>query len=262
MTAVLDRQPPSASASSSPSAHRGWNGSRLPFGPRGRKPLLAVASVLLILVSIAAFATVYSSADHRVPVLMVTSAIQQGQRISATDLGTADVASSGGLSLIPVSRAAELTGRWAAVTIPAGALLTAGDVTASRSLAEGAAVVGLALKDGQLPSTGVAPGDQVMIVQTLGAGSILPASSNPGGATTQDGTGAVMTSTGVLVAQATVFETATPSASSSSGITQLVSVVVPSTVAAAVSTASAASQVSVVLLPAGPTGPSRASSSP
>jgi len=213
---------------------------------------MTVASALLVLVSIAIFATVYSSADHRVPVLIVRSTIQQGQRISADELGTADVASSGGLSPIPVFRASELAGRWAAVTIPAGSLLTAGDLSASRPLPGGSAVVGLALKDGQLPSTGVAAGDQVMIVQTLGAGSVLSGADNPGGVATGVGTGiAAATSSGVLVAQASVFETATPTSSSSSGTTELVSVVVPSTLAAAVSTAAAASQVSVVLLPTG-----------
>jgi hypothetical protein len=229
---------------------------------------MTVASALLVLASIAVFASIYSSADHRVPVLTVTSTIQQGQRITAGDLGTADVASSGRLSPIPVSNADELSGKWAAVTVPAGSLLTVGDVTSSRPLSSGSAVVGLALKDGQLPSTGVEPGDQVMIVQTLGAGSILPTAGSAGSAGPTGGTGTdagsdtgATSSTGVLVAQATVFETATPSAATASGATELVSVEVPSTLAAAVATAAAAAQVSLVLLPA-TSGSGAASESP
>jgi hypothetical protein len=53
----------------------------------------------------------------------------------------------------------------------------------------------------------------------------------------------------VLVPQATVFGTSAPSVNSSNGATQLVSVEVSATLAAAVSTAAAADQVSLALLP-------------
>ena len=168
MTSLLDR---------TPTAGRSSNGRgeyRLPVVTRGRRPLVTVASALLVLASIAIFASVYSSADHRVPVLVVTSTIRQGQRITGSDLGTVDVAASGGLSVIPVASASELSGTWAAVTIPAGSLMALSDVTSSRPLAGGSAVVGLALKEGQLPSNGVEPGDQVMIIQTPGVGTVLP----------------------------------------------------------------------------------------
>jgi hypothetical protein len=235
---------------------------RLPVVPRGRRPVVTVASALLVLASIAIFASIYSSAGRRVPVLVVTSTIQQGQRIVSADLGTAQVASSGGLATIPVSSADELSGTWAAVTVPAGSLLTRGDVTAHRPVSGGNAVVGLALKDGQLPSTGLVPGDEVMVVQTLGAGTVLPLAGTGGdGTTVNAGAGAAEgsnvgapSSTGVLVGQATIFQTAVPSATSPSGASELVSVEVPSTLAAAVATAAAASQVSLVLLPAGAQG--------
>jgi hypothetical protein len=260
MTSLLDRQSVPASAANADAKTNGRGGYRIPVAARGRRPLMTVGSALLVLVSIAVFSTVYSSADHRVPVLTVTSTIQQGQRITSHDLGTAEVASSGGLSPVPVASASELSGKWAAVTIPAGSLLTLGDVTSNRPLAGGSAVVGLALKDGQLPSIGVEPGDQVMIVQTLGAGSVLPVTDVSGGSDTQSSTAiSGTTATGVLVAQASVFETATPTTSTASGAAELVSVVVPSTLAAAVATAAAASQVSVVLLPAG-SNPSDAAS--
>jgi hypothetical protein len=185
---------------------------------------------------------------------MVTRTIEQGHHITASDLGSVGVSTSGGVTPVPVADASELSGKWAAETIPAGSLLTLGDVTSARPLPVGTAVVGLALKDGQMPSGGVLPGDQVMMVQTPGAGAVLPyagsADSSSGTADGGDANGADATS-GVLVAQATVFDVATPSASSS-GTAELVSVEVPSTLAASVATASAADQVSVVLLPAGP----------
>ena len=127
-------------------------------------------------------------------------------------------------------------------------------------------MVGLALKDGQLPSNGVEPGDQVMLIQTLDVGSSLPLAAPPSANATDPGSGGDpndgAASTGVLVAQATVFETAIPAPSSSSGASELVSVEVPSTMAAAVATAAAASQVTLVLLPAGIAGSDSASGSP
>jgi hypothetical protein len=196
------------------------------------------------LASIALFATIYSSADHRVPVLVATTTIRQGQRLSGIQLGTVDVAASAGLSTIPLADASQLSGTWAAVTIPMGSLISPRDVTSSRPLASGSAVVGLSLKDGQLPSNGVEPGDQVMVVQTLSVGSVIPATGTTGGPDSD----ATMSS-GVLVAQATVYEATFPPSSSGSGAAELVSVEVPSTVAAEVASASSASQVSLVLLP-------------
>ncbi len=256
MTSLLERP-------ARPTTTDGRSQYRLPVVPRGRRPVVTVASALLVLASIAIFANLYSSAGHRVPVLVVTSTIQQGERIVSADLGTAQVASSGGLATISVSSADELSGTWAAVTVPAGSLLTRGDVTAQRPVSRGNAVVGLALKDGQLPSTGLVPGDEVMVVQTLGAAAVLPLAGAAGGDGTTDGAGAgaadgtdggVPSSTGVLVGQATVFQTAVPSTTSASGASELVSVEVPSTLAAAVATAAAASQVSLVLLPPGAQG--------
>jgi hypothetical protein len=211
---------------------------------------VTVASALLVLASIAIFAGIYSSADHRVPVLTVVTTIHQGQPITGNDLGTASVATSANLAPIPVSSAAALSGTWAAVTLPAGSLLTLADVTTKHPLPIGSAVVGVSLKDGQLPSGGVEPGDLVMIVQTPAAGAVLPVAGS--GAGINDGPSATADApeTGVLVAQATVFGTAAPSPSSASGAAELVSVEVPSTEAAAVAAAAASAQVTLVLLPA------------
>jgi len=213
---------------------------------------MMAASAAVVFVSIAAFATIYSSSNHQSSVLVVTRTVQQGQQITGGDLGQASVAVSGGVTPIPVADAPELAGKRAAVTIPAGSLLVAGDLTGSGQIASGDAVVGLALKDGELPSGGVEPGQQVMIVQTAGPGVSVasPSSSSSSFSSGQSsGTGG---ETGVLVPQATVFGTAAASAISPNGATQLVSVEVSATLAAAVSTAAAADQVSLALLPPGP----------
>jgi len=198
-----------------------------------------------VFASIAIFADIDASSNRHTDVLIVTQTIEQGQQMEGSDLGQASASISGGVTAIPVSDASQLLGKRAAVTIPAGSLLTAGDISSTQAINAGYAVVGMALKVGQLPSAGVAAGDQVMIVQTASSGAPL---GSPSGSGTSTGTGA---STGVLVSQASVFDVEIPSASTGSNASQLVSVEVSSTLAAAVATAAAADQVSLVLLPSG-----------
>ena len=80
---------------------------RIPSPLRSRRPLLAVAPALVIFVSIAGFANLYASANHRTSVLVVTRTIEQGQQLNANDLSAANVEVSGQVTLIPVSDASD-----------------------------------------------------------------------------------------------------------------------------------------------------------
>jgi SAF domain len=239
MTSVLERGPTSPTGAPNSNSRTG-----LPTGRRTRRPALVLASVAMVFASIAGFAALYSSANHQVSVLIVTQTIDQGQRISGSDLGQTSAQISGGVSPIAAADASTLVGQRAAVTIPAGTLLTAGDITDSPPIAAGDAVVGLELKAGQLPASGLDPGDQVMIVQTANPGSPLASPSSAAASGNDSGQ-----STGVLVPQATVFDVEPPSPNSSPSASLLVSVEVSTTVAAGVSLAANADQVSLVLLP-------------
>jgi hypothetical protein len=223
---------------------------------------MAAASALVVFASIAAFSGIYSSAGHQSAVLIVTGTIQQGQRITAADLGQASASISRGVDPILVSNAPELSGKRASVTIPAGSLLTLGDITGSRVVPTGDAVVGMALKAGQLPSTGLIAGEQVMVVQTASPGTPLNTAIDPSGASSgasgastasggdsSDSDSGNAGSTGVLVSEATVFDVEAPQQNDADGGATLISVVVASTLGAEVATAAAADQISVVLLP-------------
>lgn len=209
-----------------------------------------LVSLVMVFSSIAVFADIYASTNRQTSVLIVTEPIQQGQKLSGTDLGEASVSISNGVSPIPVTDAKELVGQRAAVTIPAGSLLTAGDLIDSQPIVAGDAIVGVALKAGQLPASGVESGDEVMIVQTASLGAPLASPPSTGSIS-----GGVRAITGVLVPEALVFDVEGPPADSASSVSQLVSVEVSSTLAAAVSTAAAADQVSLVLLPSMSSGP-------
>jgi hypothetical protein len=269
MTATLER-----GASSTSTRGVAKPNFRLPVARSKKSPLMVVISALVVFASIAIFASIYAAAGHQTPVLIVTRTIEQGQPITGGDLGQASASISGGVIAIPVADAPELSGKRAAVTIPSGSLLTAGDVTGSPAIATGDAVVGLALKPGQLPSVGLTAGDRVMIIQTASPGTPLngiadsaagPAASTadsaadaqPSTATPSDSDGAtpgVGGTTGVLVSDAAVFDVEIPPAANSSDDSILVSVEVATTLATDVSTAAAADQVSLVLLPNEPSG--------
>ncbi len=207
---------------------------------------MILGSTVLIFTSVAVFAQLYASAARQTSVLITTTSIEQGQQLSSSDLGEASVSISGDVSVIPAAHASELRGKRASVTIPAGSLLTIQDVTNSQPFSPGDAVVGMALKSGQLPSAGVEPGDEVMVVETGSPGTSLDLPTGSGESQVDVGA-----ATNVLVRRATVFGVEAPQANSESTASELVSVEVPQSVAAVVSSAAAADQTSLVLLPPG-----------
>jgi hypothetical protein len=262
MTATLERGAASTSTRGGPKSSF-----RLPVAPSKKSPLMAVISALVVLASIAVFAGIYATAGHQTSVLVVTRTIEQGQAITDGDLGQASASISGGVIAIPVADAPELSGKRAAVTIPSGSLLVAGDVTGSPAIAAGDAVVGLALKPGQLPSIGLTAGDLVMIIQTASPGTPLNGVADSSGGSAADSqstttaasdadgaTSVTGGATGVLVSEAAVFDVEAPVATDSTDGSTLVSVEVATTLATDVSTADAADQVSLVLLPNAPSG--------
>ena len=79
---------------------------RLPISARNRRPLVLLASLVMVLTSIAVFADIYASSNHQTSVLIVTVPIQQGQEFSGNDLGQASLSVANGVSAIPVADAA------------------------------------------------------------------------------------------------------------------------------------------------------------
>jgi hypothetical protein len=254
---------------------------RPPTGGRDRRALVAVASLVVICASVATFASLYSSAGRKTSVIVVQQALVQGQPITAAQLGRAEISVSSDVAVVPVTEVAVVLGKRAATAVPAGSLLTLGDLTSAPTLVAGSAVVGLALKDGQYPKSGLDPGELVMVVQTATPGSPLsaPVNGSPTGSsgTGSSGTGTSGTGTsssgtvnassgaisgigatvlagsgtGVLVAKARVFAISPPSANASGGFALLVSIEVTSAIAPDVATAASAGQVSLVLLAQG-----------
>ena len=120
----------------------------LRVGPpaRERRPALAVAAVMLILVSAAVVATLLVRAGDRTEVLAVARTVPVGRQVTVSDLKRARISSDPGLHTIPVSAAADVVGKVAATTLVPGTLLTPEQLGPSELPGRGQAIVGLDLK--------------------------------------------------------------------------------------------------------------------
>jgi hypothetical protein len=146
---------------------------RPPQVARERKPALAALALLLIVGGALGAAYLVLQNGHRVAAIEITQPLGAGQQIPAGALREVDIAVSGGLAYVPWSEAGQVTGLYAATAIPSGTLLTSPMVARVNGMASGKAVVGLALKDGQLPD-GLQAGDHVNLYQVSDASQSCP----------------------------------------------------------------------------------------
>lgn len=148
-----------------------------------------VVSVLVVLIGgLLAFAAGQMLTAHT-QVLAVARDVQLGSTITAGDLTVANVTSDPNLSPIPATQRSQVVGMVAQVALVRGELLTRAQVGTGSGFAAGEMLVALPLKEGQFPTRGFNPGQQVLIVATPGStgtagGSGAPA-GDPGVARTQ-----------------------------------------------------------------------------
>ena len=210
--------------------------------PRQRRPALAVAAVVLILVSAAIGATLVVRAGDRSEVLAVARTVPVGQQLTASDLKRVRISIDPGLHTIPASAAPQVVGQVAATTLLPGTLLTPEQLGASQLPGPGQAIVGLDLKGAQMPvpAERLQPGATVRLVAT----------PSPSGAPAAEG--ASLGSPGrVLVDQAEVFSV--QAVASSDAVHVAVLVAQPDV--ARVLRAAAVGQVGLAVLPAAPPAP-------
>jgi hypothetical protein len=146
---------------------------RAPRAVRERKPGLAALAVLLILGGALGTAYLVIQNGHRVAAIEITQALGPGQQIPPGALRQVEVAPSGGVNYVPWGEAGQVTRFFAATAIPPGTLLSSAMVARTNNFAVGKAVVGLALKDGQLPD-GLAVGDRVDVYEVSDSAQSCP----------------------------------------------------------------------------------------
>ncbi|HMG62574.1 MAG TPA: hypothetical protein VK599_06460, partial [Streptosporangiaceae bacterium] len=148
-------------------------GRRLPSAPRERRPALAALAVLLIVGCALGTGLLVVQSGKRVAAIEVTGEIGAGQRIPLSALTEVQIASNTGLSYVPWSEAAQVSRYFAADTIPTGTLLTSAMVAKASTSTAGRDLVGLVLKDGQVPGE-LLVGDHVEVYKVSDAEDACP----------------------------------------------------------------------------------------
>jgi Flp pilus assembly protein CpaB len=194
---------------------------------RQKRPGYAAIAIVLIVGLGALGAYFYSKAGEKTPVVVVTKDVPAGHRITRGDLSTVNVA--GGVTAIAGSNLDSVVGEVATVELLPNTLLQRAMVTDASPLPAGSSMVGVELKPGQMPATGVTDGARVQVLQ-LPNKNTTSASSSPQNAT-------------VLATSATVYDSASDP-SQTGGM--LVTLIVPSDEAAPIAAASSAGLVALV----------------
>jgi len=209
---------------------------QVPRRPRRRSVPLAAAGAVIVVVCALVFAEGWLQAGNRQPVLALSEPVAAGQVITAADLEVVRVSAAGPVSLVAASRQTQVAGSTAAVSMPAGSLLTGSDIGTPPPV-DGQVRLGVALKPGQYPPD-LAAGQDVDVLAT-------PASATSGAAPAPGGAGAALP-----VGQAVVLSVSPASASTGSGQTvaelQLSQDAMPQ-----VAAANATGQIALATIPAG-----------
>lgn len=222
-----------------------------PVGHR-RRPALAVGSLALVIACVAAFTGLYARAGDLVSVIAVAHTVPQGATVTANDLTVVRMSATTGVASIRASDAAEVVGRRAAEQLEPGTLLATDELVTRFAPPSGKSIVGVAVKTGQIPASGVSPGETVDVIVTgLPEDSSAVASGQPDGdAATPTIDGESISSGTVIVPGATVVEVA-PSPDSSDSGTTVVSLLIRSSLAPLVASASVAGQAALVIVTPG-----------
>jgi hypothetical protein len=160
MTLIDDKQ------QQSPSRANGSGALRLAPVARERNVPWMVLGVFLIAGGALLFVLLAGRLDDRQPVLAMRRAVPAGQVIREIDLKVVKLSVDGSLSGLPSSMREEVVGKPAATDLAADTLLTRASVGTGEGLSPGKAVIGLALKPGQLPSDDVVSGSRVVVLDT------------------------------------------------------------------------------------------------
>jgi hypothetical protein len=136
---------------------------------RQRRPGWIAAGVALVALAVLGNVYLFQTSGHRISVVRVARNVPVGQQLVHADLDTSSVALGPGVQVIPARQLGEVVGRRAAVDLRSGTLLSVSQVTTQLTPQPGQALVTVAVKPGELPPGGLAPGSQVRIVSTPGS---------------------------------------------------------------------------------------------
>jgi hypothetical protein len=90
--------------------------------------------------------------------------VPAGSVVTSADLSTVTVAAGSGVQLVPARQESQVIGLVAATNLSPGSLLAASELTRSLPPGSGQQLVPVAFKPSELPASGLAAGDHVLVV--------------------------------------------------------------------------------------------------
>lgn len=131
-----------------------------------RRPVLWVASILLIAIAALLAGAVVNQIRDTVPVLAMSRDVARGAVITDGDLTTVEVHPDPALRMIDATSRDEVVGQLAMIDLPAGSLVVPGATGSEVQMPEGQVMVGVALTPPQMPAGQLKPGQVVQLVST------------------------------------------------------------------------------------------------
>ena len=202
---------------------------------RQRRPLRAVALLIVAGACAGGFAVLFTQAGDRESVLAMARTVRAGTVITAEDLTVARVSADSKVQPLPSSARSRVEGRTANYTLVEGTLLTQAQLGAPVGPGPDESVVGLLLKGTRVAPGGLRQGDRVEIILTVSATEGARADSASAGTSTP---------LGRVLAEGRVLADPTKG----TGDSMVVSVVVSDALAPAVAGAAASDRIAVVRL--------------
>ena len=217
-------------------------GLRISSTTHQRRPWQIGLGVALVLVCAAVAGAVFQSSAKKVSILVAAKSLPAGTVLTTSDLATASIPASGDITAMAATGSAVVVGQQLDSPVYPGQVLVRQMLAATPQLASGEQVVGVLLKGDQMPSVALVAGDvvQVVAVPQVGQGSTI------GG-----------TIGNTLVPSATVFAVG-PAPGNQTQYVASVSLEIPGSEAAQVTSYAAADQIGLSLVSEGtPSGGSR-----
>lgn len=140
---------------------------------------LPLAGVVLVLIAVIAYWSVYASSTKRTPVLVATHALPAGTVLSASDLRTGELAGEGSVlaALVPERELQQVIGRRLSSEVPAGVPLAAGALGTQH--AQPSSEFTLAVPEYDVTGTTLQAGERITVLATFNAGGGQAAVTRP-----------------------------------------------------------------------------------
>ncbi len=218
-----------------PTGENSAGGLRLSSTTHQRRPWQIGLGIALVLVCAAVAGAVFQSSAKKVSILVAAKSLPAGTVLGANDLAVASIPASGNITAMSSTGSALVVGQQLDTPVYAGQVMVKQMLAPTPQLSPGEQVVGMLLKGDQMPSVPLVAGDTVQVVAVPQAGQ----GSTIGGTIGK-----------ILVASATVFAVG-PAPANQTQYVGSVSLEIPGSNAATVTSYAAADQIGLSLVGGG-----------